>query len=162
MESNFVPTTAMGKNISPYMTKWFHYIWYHRVAEVAQEHRWHPLKSLDSDENFEPEHALFCRELRFVEIYALFLEIFGQKSAFLGQNSVSWARSALLHGIYWEFCWAKFAFVTKIINTRLTKICMAIFAPDERPPSSATLAWGKFISSWMNFPHYDGTGTSKL
>ena len=31
------------------------------------------------------------------------------------------------------------AFVTKIVNTRLTKISMAIFAPDERLPSSATL-----------------------
>jgi len=50
-----------------------------RVAEVAREHGWHPPKSLDSDENFKPEHTLFCRELRFVAIYALFLEIFGQK-----------------------------------------------------------------------------------
>ena len=32
-----------------------------RVAEVAREHRWHPPKSLDSDENFTPEHTLFCR-----------------------------------------------------------------------------------------------------
>ena len=31
------------------------------------------------------------------------------------------------------------AFVAKIVNTRLTKILMAIFAPDERLPSSATL-----------------------
>ena len=37
-----------------------------RVAEVAREHRWPPPKSLDSDENFKPEHTLFCRELRFV------------------------------------------------------------------------------------------------
>ena len=44
----------------------------HRVAEVAREHGWHPPKSLDSDENFKPEHTLFCRELRFVAIYALF------------------------------------------------------------------------------------------
>ena len=44
-----------------------------RVAEVAWEHGWHPPKSLDSDENFKPEHTLFCRELRFVAIYALFL-----------------------------------------------------------------------------------------
>ena len=29
-----------------------------RVAEVAREHGWHPLKSLDSDENFGPEHTL--------------------------------------------------------------------------------------------------------
>ena len=46
-----------------------------RVAEVALEHGWHPPKSLDSDENFKPEHALFCRELRFVAIYAFFLEV---------------------------------------------------------------------------------------
>ena len=39
-----------------------------RVAEVAREHGWHPPKSLDSDENFKPEHTLFCRELRFVAI----------------------------------------------------------------------------------------------
>ena len=43
-----------------------------RVAEVVREHGWPPPKSLDSDENFKPEHTLFCRELRFVAIYALF------------------------------------------------------------------------------------------
>ena len=31
------------------------------------------------------------------------------------------------------------AIVTKIVNTRLTKFFMAIFAPDERLPSPATL-----------------------
>ena len=31
------------------------------------------------------------------------------------------------------------AFVAKIVTTRLTEIFMAIFAPDERLPSSATL-----------------------
>ena len=31
------------------------------------------------------------------------------------------------------------AFVAKIVNTGLTKIFIAIFAPDERLPSSATL-----------------------
>ena len=55
-----------------------------RVAEVAREHGWHPPKSLDSDENFKPEHTLFCRELRFVAIYALFLEIFGHKKCLFG------------------------------------------------------------------------------
>ena len=75
-----------------------------RVAEVAREHRWHPPKSLDSDENFKPEHTLFCRELRFVAIYALFFgDLWAKKSAFLGKNSASWARSALLHGIYCIF-----------------------------------------------------------
>ena len=43
-----------------------------RVAEVAREHRFHPPKSLDSDENFKPEHTLSYRELRFVVFYALY------------------------------------------------------------------------------------------
>ena len=43
-----------------------------RVTEVAREHGWPPPKSLDSDENFKPEHMLFCPESRFVAIYALF------------------------------------------------------------------------------------------
>ena len=50
-----------------------------RVAEVVRGHRGPPPKSLDSDENFKSEHTLFCPELRFVAIYALFLEIFGHK-----------------------------------------------------------------------------------
>ena len=63
-----------------------------RVAEVAREHRWHPPKTLDSDENFKPEHTLFCSELRFVAIYALFGDFwakkvfFGSKTVFLGQE----------------------------------------------------------------------------
>ena len=63
---------------------------YNRVAEVAREHGWHPPKSLDSDENFKPEHTLLCRELRFVVIYALFGDLwekkclFGSKTVFLG------------------------------------------------------------------------------
>ena len=62
------------------------------MAEVAWEHGWHPPKSLDSDENFKPEHTLFCRELRFVAIYALFGDLwakkclFGSKTVFLGQE----------------------------------------------------------------------------
>ena len=54
------------------------------MAEVAQEHGWHPPKSLDSDENFKPELTLFCRELEFVAIYALFLEIIGHKKCLFG------------------------------------------------------------------------------
>ena len=63
-----------------------------RVAEVAREHGWHPPKSLDLDENFKPEHTVFCRELRFVAIYALFEDLWVK-------NSVSWARSTwnILH-----------------------------------------------------------------
>ena len=70
-----------------------------RVAEVAREHGWHPPKSLDSDENFKPEHTLFCRELRFVAIYALFGDLWAKKVPFWVKNSISWARSALLNGI---------------------------------------------------------------
>ena len=50
-----------------------------RVAEVTRGHGGPPPKSLDSDENFKPEHTLFCRELRFVAIYAFLFEIFGHK-----------------------------------------------------------------------------------
>ena len=74
-----------------------------RVAEVAREHGWHPPKSLDSDENFKPQHTLFCRELRFVVIYALFGVFWAKKLPFLVKNSVPWARSALLHGIDCRF-----------------------------------------------------------
>ena len=43
-------------------------------------------KKMDSDENFKPEHTLFCRELRFVVISALFRGLVAKKSAFLGQK----------------------------------------------------------------------------
>ena len=62
------------------------------MAEVAREHGWHPLKSLNSDENFQPKHTLFYRELRFVAIYALFGDLwakkclFGSKTVFLKQE----------------------------------------------------------------------------
>ena len=63
-----------------------------RVAEVERGHGGPPLKSLESDENFKPEHMLFCRKLRFVAIYALFGDLwakkclFGSKAVFLGQE----------------------------------------------------------------------------
>ena len=62
-----------------------------------------PPKSLDSDENFKAEHTLFCRELRFVTIYALFGELLAKRVPFWVKNSVPWERSALLHGIYCIF-----------------------------------------------------------
>ena len=54
----------------------------------------------DSDENFKPKHTLFCREVRFVAIYALFGDIWAKKVPFGVKNSISWARSALIHGTY--------------------------------------------------------------
>ena len=69
------------------------------MAEVAREHGWHPPKSLDSDQNFKPEHTLFCRKLRFVALFGQKSALLGQKQCFLGKP-----RSALLHGIYCIFC----------------------------------------------------------
>ena len=74
-----------------------------RVAEVVRGHGGPPPKSLDSDKNFKLEHTLFCRELRFVAIYALFGDLWAKIVPFWVKNSVSWARSALLHGIYCIF-----------------------------------------------------------
>ena len=76
---------------------------YIRVAEVARGHGGPPPKSLDLDKNFKPEYKLFCSELRLVAIYALFGDLLAKKVPFWVKNSVSWARSALLHGIYCIF-----------------------------------------------------------
>ena len=61
-----------------------------RVAEVAREHGWPPPKSLDSDENFKPEHMLFCRDLRFVGIYALFGDLWAKNVPFWVKNTITW------------------------------------------------------------------------
>ena len=79
------------------------------MAEVARGHGGPPTKSLGSDENFKTEHTLFCRELRFVAFYALFGDLCAKKVPFGVKNSVSWARKALLHGMYCIFCCVKFA-----------------------------------------------------
>ena len=123
------------------------YIQCNRVAEVARGHGGPPPKSLDSDENFKPDYTLFCRELRFD--LRCFWRSLGKTSAFLGQKQCSLGKKCIitgyiLHTLLKQIC--KFAiirkndaFVAKIVNTRLTKIVMATFAPDERLPSSATL-----------------------
>ena len=46
-------------------------------------------KSLDWDENFKPEHTLFCRKLRFVAIYAVFGDLWAKKVPF-------WVKTVLL------------------------------------------------------------------
>ena len=58
--TNNVPTDLSGKVIfgSYYLAtraKWYPS---GRVAEVAREHGWHPLKCLDSDENSKPQHNI--------------------------------------------------------------------------------------------------------
>ena len=82
---------------------------HYRVAEVVRRHEGSSPKSLDLEENFKPEYTLFCRKLRFVAIYALFGDLLAKKVSFWVKNSVSWARSALLHGIYCIFHWVNFA-----------------------------------------------------
>ena len=113
------------------------------MAEVAREHGWHPPKSLNSDENFKPEHTLFCRELRFVAIYALFGDLLAKKVPFWVKNSVSWARSALLHGteLNLQICDSaqKLCICHKNCKYALDKNFHGHFAPDETLPSSATL-----------------------
>ena len=73
------------------------------MAEVARGHGGPPPKSLDSDENFKPEHMLFCRKLRVVAIYALFGDLWTKKCLLGSKMGVSWAKIALLHGIYCIF-----------------------------------------------------------
>ena len=60
-----------------------------RVAEVVRGHRGPPPKSLDSDKNFKPKHTLFCRQLRFVAIYALFEDLWAEKVPIWVKNSIS-------------------------------------------------------------------------
>ena len=98
-----------------------------RVAEVVRGHGGPLPKSLDSDENFKPDHTLFCRKLRFVEIYALFGDLWaktvpylGQKQCFLGKKCIiSWY---ILHIYKFAITRKNDAFVARIVNTRLTKI----------------------------------------
>ena len=73
------------------------------MAEVVQSHEGPSPKSLDSDKNFKSKHMLFFRNLGFVAIYALFGDLWAKKVPFWVKNSDSWARSALLHGIYCIF-----------------------------------------------------------
>ena len=67
-----------------------------------------PAEKFGLDENFKPKHTLFCCELRFVVI-----GLWAKKVPFWVKNSVSWARSALLHGKYCIFHWVNF------VNLRL-------------------------------------------
>ena len=53
-----------------------------------------PAEKFGVRRKFKPEHTLFCRELRFVAIYALFGDLWAKEVPFGVKNSVSWARSA--------------------------------------------------------------------
>ena len=56
-----------------------------RVAEVVRRHGGAPTEKFGLGQKFKPELTLFCRELRFVAIYALFGDIWA-KNVFLGQE----------------------------------------------------------------------------
>ena len=81
------------------------------------------------------------------------MEIFGQKKCLFGSKTVFFSEEVHYYMVYIAYLLSyicKFAitrkndaFDAKIVNTRLTKISMAIFAPDERLPSSATLLGGR-------------------
>ena len=60
----------------------------------------------------------------------------GKERAFWVKNSVVWG--ALIYGMYYK----NNAFVAKIVNTRLAKVFMVIFALAEMLPISATLTVG--------------------
>ena len=91
------PSSLFGPHNSPFfllpLSRWNLNTMSVRVAEVAREHGWHLLKSLDSDENFKPEHTLFYRELRFVAIYPLFGDLWAKKVPV-------WVKNSIFHGIY--------------------------------------------------------------
>ena len=119
------------------------------MAEVAREHGWHPPKSLDSDENFKPEHTLFCRKLRFVAIYALFLEIFGQKKCLFGSKTVFFWQEVHYYLVYIAYYTESNSRICSFLQNR--RICcenskytpdenfVAIFAFTKRLPTSAAL-----------------------
>ena len=109
------------------------------MAEVAREHGWHPPKSFDSDKNFKPEHALLCRELRFIAIYAPFGDLWANYMVYI----------AYFTELILQICdYAQNRRIWRVnCNTRLTKNFTAIFAPDERLPSSATLLT-ILVSTW--------------
>ena len=78
------------------------------MADVARRHIGPSPKSLDWDQNLSPNIHYFVTIFRFVAIYKLFGNLW-TKTVFLRvKNSVSWARSALLHGIYFILYIVKF------------------------------------------------------
>ena len=73
--------------------------------------------------------------------------LFGSKTVFLGQEVHYYYMLHILMSSICKFAIAhkNDAFVAKIVNMRLTKIFMAIFAPDERLPTSVTLNTSAFV-----------------
>ena len=71
-----------------------------------------------------------------------FLDIFGQKKCLFGSKTVFLGQEVhyyMVYIAYFTVLILQICDYAEIVNTRLTKIFIAIFAPDERLPSSATL-----------------------
>ena len=97
----------------------------HRCQKNFFLSSWPLPKRFDSDESLKAQLTI----LIFVAIYV--------------KNSVSWVRSAVLHGIYCILYWNNLnAFVTKLASTRLTIIFVS-----KRLPTSATLSPWHFLNS---------------
>ena len=79
------------------------------MAEVVRRHEGPPRKSLDSDKNLKLLHTLFCRDIKIGRNFRTFWKILGKKVFYWVRNSISWARRALLHGIYCILHWINFA-----------------------------------------------------
>ena len=71
-----------------------------RVAEVVWRQKGASPKSLDLYKNFRHQHTLLCLDIKICRDLRTFWKTMGQKVLFWDNNSVSWAWSALLQGIY--------------------------------------------------------------
>ena len=117
-----------------------------------------PPKSLVLDENYKPEHTLICRELRFVAINALLGDLWAKKCLF-GSITVFLGQEAHYHMVYIAYFTELNMRICDYAQKRcicrenykyaLDEIFMAIFAPDERLPSSATLS----VHKTFRIPH---------
>ena len=108
------------------------------------EARGAPAKKFGLRQKFKPQHTLFCRELRFVAIYALFGDLWAKKVPFWVKNSVFWARSALLHCIYCIFHWVNFAKGLTLVQALRSRVgakgCWRIFF--KNPTTQLRVVWG--------------------
>ena len=57
-----------------------------RVAELVRRHKGPSAKSLKQDKNFKPSYMFFLSRYQNLSRFTHFLEIFGQKKGFLGQQ----------------------------------------------------------------------------
>ena len=98
---------------------WCYRVLQSRVAEVAWGRGGPPPKVWPRTKIVSPNIGYFFRELRIVAIYALFGDLWAKEMSFWVKNSVSWARNALLHGIY-------SIFYCKFVITRKNDACYRV------------------------------------